>query len=190
MITDIDPASNAFWIANNMEPKRYEYPLDSASTVVDLGAYTGEFARKLIDKYGCAVICVEPTGAAAAMHNVPGCVVIQAAASTDDTPLKFGGQSYYTSKYEPGEQVFPCFDVLSLLTVPVTLLKINVEGMEYAIMQRILNHGANNHVKYFQIQFHQIGGHETAYDWIAGKLSETHRLMWRVPWVWESWERK
>jgi FkbM family methyltransferase len=190
MQTDIDPVSNAFWIANNMEVKRYEYPLTKEDYVIDLGAHNGEFATTIHARYGCKVLCVEPTGAANWMAGMPWVRVIQAAAGTKSGRIKFGGNSYYTSAFEPGTQEFPCFNVLELFDQSISLMKINIEGMEYDIMRHILKNNAQKNVDYFQIQFHQIPFYEQTYKFIHDQLTESHELMWRVPYVWESWKRK
>lgn len=191
MITDIDPATNAFWIANNMEGKRYDYDLMPDDTIIDLGSYTGEFAMNIHNKYGCQVICVEPTSAANHLSVYPWATVINAAASVDNIPMKFGGAFYYTSAYEPGDTEYPCFDVLELLDKEIGLIKMNVEGLEYVLMSRILSSGLQNRIKYFQIQFHKIDNRvDLNYAHIAKDLMKTHELMWRVPFCWESWIKK
>jgi len=190
MICDIDPAANAFWIANQMEQKRYEYELTPDELVIDLGAYQGEFSRLIHDRYGCQVIAVEMTEAANSLIHCPWCTLIKKAASIDYLPLKFGGNSYYTTHMEPGNQVYDCFDIMDLMHQSIGLLKINVEGMEWAIMRRILDMNAAKYVKYLQIQFHKLNEmSDAAYMLIHDELTKTHSLMWRVPYVWESWKR-
>jgi FkbM family methyltransferase len=190
MITDIDPVSNAFWIANNMEVKRYEYPLTKEDYVIDLGAHNGEFATTIHARYGCKVLCVEPTGAANWMAGMPWVRVIQAAAYTKKGRMMFGGSSYFTSAFEPGNQQFETFDILELFDQSISLMKINIEGLEYELMEHILKAKAQKNVDYFQIQFHQVQGYEKNYQAIHDHLTDTHELMWRVPYVWESWKRK
>lgn len=191
MVTDIDPAANAYWIANNMEPKRYEYDLGPADLVIDLGGFQGEFSQKIHDMYGCEVIIAEPTGSADHMANHPWARVIRAAVSTDNRELRFGGMSYYTTAMEIGDQVYPCFDVMELMDQEIGLLKVNIEGMEWEVMKRILEQGAQKYVKYFQVQFHKINeASDLAYAYIATELNKTHICEWRVPYVWESWRRK
>lgn len=191
MITDIDPATNAYWIANNWEGKRYDYDLMPDDTIIDLGSYTGEFATNIHNKYGCQVICVEPTSAANHLSVYPWATVINAAASVDNIPMKFGGAFYYTSAYEPGNTEYPCFDVLELLDRPIALMKLNVEGFEYPIMSRIIDSGLHKTIKHFQIQFHKIN--ETSIylrNQIRQSLIKTHKESWCVPFCWESWELK
>jgi hypothetical protein len=192
MICDLDPATNAFWIANNMEPKRYEYDLTPDDLVIDLGAYRGEFAEAIHAKYGCKVICVEPTDAANYLALYPWATVVNAAASVDNVPMKFGGAFYYTSLFEPGETTYPCFDVLELLIdQKIALLKMNVEGMEWSLIPRILESGLIRNIKYLQVQFHKMNDRaDLNYAYIAKDLLKTHEMMWRVPFCWESWKIK
>ena len=191
MICDIDPAANAFWIANGYEKFRYEYDLTPDDLVVDLGAFDGAWAQKIHDKYGCQVIAAEPNNTANWLTHTNWATLINKAASTNDIPLKFGGNSYYLTHFEPGEQVFECFDVLDLFYQQIGLMKINIEGMEWAVMQRILDHKVAHYVKHFQIQFHKLSHlSDIAYRDIENRLSETHTRQWQVPFVWESWTRR
>ena len=42
------------------EQLRYNYDLNYDSTVMDLGAYKGEFSKKIYDKYQCKIFAFEP----------------------------------------------------------------------------------------------------------------------------------
>lgn len=191
MVNDIDPATNAFWIANDMEKKRYQYDLKPNELVIDLGGHEGLFAIEIYNKYQVRVIVVEPTGAANWLQSAYGIEVIQKAASVDYEALQFGGQSYYTSAAEVGDTVYPCFDVLDLMTDDIALMKINIEGMEYAVLKHIIDHDRAHMVRNFQIQFHHINEmSEVAYAHLNAQLGKTHKLDWRVPFCWESWSKK
>jgi hypothetical protein len=193
MLTDLDPAINAYWIANDMEKKRYEYDLKPNDVVVDLGAYTGSFAETIHSKYGCQVICVEPTNAANHLSACPWATVVNAAASVDNIPMKFGGAFYYTSLFVEGEgETYPCFDVLELIIdQEIALLKCNTEGCEYLLLDRILDADLMKNIKYLQVQFHKLN--ETSQykrAAIQQRLLKTHEQMWNVDFCWESWHRK
>lgn len=194
MITDIDIVTNAYWIANGFEAKRYEYDLHPSDLVIDLGAYEGQFAQNIHNKYGCQVICVEPTQAANHLSVYPWATVINAAASVDNIPMKFGGAHYWTSLFvsEGDEQTYPCFDVLELIVdKEIGLLKCNIEGCEYMVLNRIIDAGLLGNIKYLQIQFHKLN--ETSVykrNQIRQALLKTHTEMWCVDFCWESWKIK
>ena len=191
MVTDLDPVQNAYWIANNYEAKRYEYSLSPSDIVIDLGAYIGEFAMMIHLKYGCKVICVEPTSSANHLESNQWCTVINKAVSDSVGRQAFGGNSYYTSAVIKGDQYYETFDILSLFMFEdIALMKVNIEGLEYSVMKRILESGLVHKVKYFQIQFHNINEQsEYLRKCIQLELCKTHRQSWNVDFVWESWER-
>ena len=43
-----------------MPDVRYDYPLTPGSLVLDCGGYKGEFALKVLERYGCQVAVFEP----------------------------------------------------------------------------------------------------------------------------------
>ena len=50
------------WKSHNglKEPMRYNYKLNEASMVIDLGGYSGTWSRNIIEKYNCNVHIFEP----------------------------------------------------------------------------------------------------------------------------------
>ena len=75
----------------------------------------------------------------------------------------------------------------------VDLFKINIEGGEYPLLDRIIENGQVERVRYFQIQFHGFGSPDpaAARDKIRAALNTTHREEWCVNGgQWESWARR
>ena len=71
----------------------------------------------------------------------------------------------------------------------IDLLKLNVEGMEYEILESLLDSGSAARFANIQVQFHTVAPDWKArYDAIAEGLSKTHEITWRAPWVWENWK--
>lgn len=170
----------AEWQENNMEHLRYEYDLKPGDTVLDIGSYRREFADEIKRRYGCQVECFD------ALDN--------RAAWICNGTIKMGGQYYYTSMFDDQspQQEFKCVDIWEFLQKEVAVLKMNIEGAEYELMNYILFEKVAKNVKNFQIQFHLVEGmqSESDYNSIALALSDTHELTWRVPFVWENWRRK
>lgn len=182
------------WQSGGLEYLRYRYNIAPTDLCVDLGAYCGEWAKEINKLYDCKVICVEPTDSIFALQHLDWAVIINKAANTHEGKVTFGGCFYYSSLFEGdakyGFKDFPCFDVNTILDRPVKLLKINIEGMEYELMNHILDAGLARNIDNFQIQFHVMGGdfdHEAEWEKIAKKLEKTHQIEWNCPFVWESW---
>lgn len=170
----------ADWQEKNMEYLRYEYDLKPTDIVLDIGSYRREFADEIIKRYGCHVECFD------ALDN--------RAAWTEDGTIEMGGQYYYTSFFDEQstKHVYKCVDIAPFLKDEIALCKINIEGMEYPLIENIIDRGLIGSIKNLQVQFHIVGGVDCAvyYQRISNKLSLTHELTWRVPFVWENWRRK
>lgn len=186
----LNETSQAEWQAKNLEHLRYEYDLKPDDVVIDLGAYRGEWANEIRARYGCRVIAVEPTDS---IDDYP-CEYIKKAAWTYDGTLKFGGAFYYTSAFEQPTHEFECFDINSLLSRfdEIALLKMNIEGAEYDLLEHIYRDGYLKRIKDIQVQFHLIEGENSImrYEVIESLLCETHSLaLFEYPFCWENWRR-
>ena len=74
----------------------------------------------------------------------------------------------------------------------VDLLNMNIEGIEFELMDALLTSGKQRKIRNLQIQFHVHAGVEVE-DKIGKRckfhaiLRETHELVYNFPWVWEQW---
>lgn len=185
-----DDVSQTIWQESNSEHLRYEYDLKPEDTVIDIGAYRGEWSSQIFSLYHCKLVLVEP---GPWIVGFPIGEVINAAASTHDGKLKFGGAYYYSSSFEDGETVYNCFDVNKLLEKydEIALVKINIEGAEYDLLSHIINAGLINRIKNLQVQFHTIEDqpYKVWYEEVKNKLLQTHHPTWLYKFCWENWER-
>lgn len=186
---------------------RLNYPLNRESLVVDAGAYKGEFAQSCMAKWGCRVVAFEPckrfhdelVGLSAthadnitveleALRNVGLCSRNSGATLSvlDDSTSVFR----HGSDKEPIELVDADFVMREL--GQVDLLKLNIEGSEFAVLERLIATGSIDRVRFLLVQFHHIEPDCTPArrDAIREGLAKTHREMWCQPFIWESWERK
>ena len=70
-------------------------------------------------------------------------------------------------------------------------MKINVEGAEYKILNELINNKSISKISNLQVQFHMFDeNNNNEYEPLIQKLSETHELSWRFPFVWENWRLK
>lgn len=195
MRVTLNEESQSVWQSQNREHLRYEYPdiiNGMADTVIDLGAYRGEWAHAMHKAYNCNVIAVEPTDNIYYESDRPF-NIINKAAWLNDGKLKVGGAFYYTSAYEDPTHEYECFDINSLLSKydEIALVKMNIEGAEYKLLNHIIDAGLHRRIRNLQVQFHLIEGEpvEGMYGAIASKLRETHHLSWYYPFCWENWRR-
>lgn len=179
------------WQDQNLEHIRYEYDLKPEDVVIDIGAYKGEWATAIYIKYQPKIIAIEPTEY---IWDLKCGTIINMAAGTHLGKMSFGGRAYYSSAFEEGDHEYKCFDINEVLGqhMEIALVKINIEGAEYDLLNHIIDHGLHKRIKNIQVQFHQIDGvpYDKWYREIEMKLSLTHRRTWYYPFCWENWELK
>ena len=94
-----------------------------------------------------------------------------------------------TGLFAKGERIeVEIVDAMSIFREKtIDLLKINIEGMEYELLERIVP----NNIKNIQVQFHKIGeNYEERYQKIREKLLQTHELTYDFPFVWQNFKLK
>jgi FkbM family methyltransferase len=73
---------------------------------------------------------------------------------------------------------------------PVALMKLNIEGAEFDLLEALLWSDARDLAGDLLVQFHAGSPEaEKRYRSIALKLRETHHCVWRYPFLWELWRR-
>lgn len=195
-------------IPSPSEDRRYDYPdITPRDIVIDAGAYQGNWSRAIADKYHCTVWAFEPVARfykQACDRNI-GCdhvVLFDAGLGAAFCSPQFNVRNdssglYATSDEKESVRILPV--VQTLLGDPGTvfaLLKLNVEGMEYEILEAILDAGCARNFRHYQIQFHAIPGSNFTVRWqtIRNRLSETHELEYAEPdmafheGTWEGWK--
>ena len=73
----------------------------------------------------------------------------------------------------------------------VDVIKINIEGGEFDLLDAIIDKVLQTKFGNFQIQFHKVEDDSVERrDKIHEELSKTHVCNWNYPWVWENWQLK
>lgn len=178
------------WQRYNFEYLRYQYNLTPEDLVIDIGAYQGEWSKEIYRRYKCKLILIEPGPWANGFEHGE---VINKAAWIHDGTLKFGGAFYYTSAHEDPTHEYECFDINTLLQQheEIALVKINIEGGEYQLLDHIINADLHKRIRNLQVQFHivELEPWQAWYSGIEGRLKLSHHCLWRYPFVWENWRR-
>jgi FkbM family methyltransferase len=185
------------------ETLRLDYPLTPESVVFDLGGYEGNFASAIHDKYGCTVYVFEPIPGfyerirerfAFNPKVKPFCVglgdrtAVQTilVAGAASSLLAVGGERIRV-------QLQRAVDFIAESGLRrISLLKINIEGAEYLLLEDLLAHGDITIFDDIQIQFHDfvIPDAKERMSRIQAELSKTHELTYQYEFVWENWRRK
>lgn len=183
------------------ETLREDYPLDESSIVFDVGGFKGEWAAAVYARFSCHVELFEPVSRFADaldwrfMHN-PKITVHRAAFGDADASAVIhvrddvSSTQLAASSSEP--ETIRVIDIARHLETEgagrVDLLKLNIEGDEYRVLERLLDSGAIARVKFLLVQFHDhVPDAGARTEAIQTRLQATHELMWRYPFIWESW---
>lgn len=156
------------WFAEKLERLRYEYDIKPEDYIIDLGSYKREWA----DNIGGLVECFD--------------VLDDRAAWIFDGEISFGGENNCTSQFSEPEQTCKCYDIAKFVH-NVRLMKINIEGAEYAILNYLIDKDLLKEIQEIQVQFHIVDGDTERYEQLKKRMELTHHITWRYPFVWENW---
>jgi len=180
---------------------RLDYDLTPDSVVVDVGGFEGEFAKAIHDRYGCQVYIFE-------MHpfylsiltnkfqDNPKIKILPYGLSDHNGVEAFSSAGDATSAFQTGDRTFPgelksadeAFGELGLKNVD--LLKLNIEGSEYGVIDRLAQAGLIPSIKNIQVQFHDFFDDAPARMQTARDiLTKTHAPTYMFSFVWENWKR-
>lgn len=183
---------------------RVNYDLPKNPIIFDLGGYKGEWTDKILQKHPDATVYIfEPVDEFylalgikyAGLDNVR---VLSFALGKDTKSdiihIDDNCSSLYTTKGK--QQGVQCIDIFDFLRenekiIPrVDLMKINIEGAEYELLEHMSEMGIFNGVTNIQIQFHDfIPNAIKRRNKIQKELSLTHHLTYEYPFVWENWKK-
>jgi FkbM family methyltransferase len=178
---------------------RLNYDLNENSIVFDVGGYEGQWASDIYAKYNCTIHVFEPiTEYAENIKNRfaknPKIIVHKFGLSdkSEDSLISLNADG--SSVHGNGKKQAP----IKLKSVAdfwqeaqigeVALMKINIEGGEYLLLENLISAGLVKHVHNLQIQFHKISNEAIKLrDNLQVELNKTHKQAWDYPFVWESW---
>jgi len=184
----------------------HDADIDSNSVVVDVGAFTGSWAQHMVDRYDPVIYAFEPNPRSfellqqKAVNNPklqPKPYGLGAEDSSVDFTLNGLGSSMCDERSSNSGMPRIKVDIAAIDRVwhelklgHVDLMKINIEGAEFPLLDKMIKTDLLKKVDCFLIQFHEW--HPGAYGKhrrIREELSKTHRLEWDYYFVWEKWVR-
>lgn len=191
------------WYADGGDYRfRYDYPLNNQSLALDLGGYQGQWASDLYARYRCRIKVFEPVSRFAddiakrfrCNDDIEVLRFGLGATSRDETIHVCGASSSLYKKKADSEtirivDVAQWFDDNAVRAVQ--LMKINIEGGEYELLERMLEAGLVGSVDDIQVQFHNIAADSSRrMEAIQRGLAATHELSYQYRFVWENWKRR
>lgn len=188
------------WEKDKADHLRYKFDLDKNSIVVDAGGYNGEWSKAIYEKYNCCIYIFEPIPNFShtirlLFYNNKSITVVNSGLSDSDRLEKIYFDENATSLHQKNENemqiILRDFNKYFVPQLSIGLLKINIEGEEYRLLDSIIKAGNQKYIKNILVQFHTfIDGYAEKRAAIREELSKTHELVWCYDYVWELWKLK
>lgn len=187
----------------NGEALRFRYNLADDDIVFDLGGYRGDWTASLPNR-NCTVHLFEPVEdfvreceeRFADRPNIH-CHAFGLDAETHDSTISLSDDASSQYENEGNTQVAHFVGIEEFMDGEgirdVMLMKLNIEGGEYDILERLIKSGRIAQFENIQVQFHDIPAirAEQRMKAIWNELQKTHALEWAYrPYIHESWKRK
>lgn len=184
-----------------------EGPIKANGVILDVGAYNGEWAAQMRSRHDAFVHVFEPNPQLVdvlrrqfaddpkvevhpfglAGRNSTSCMSIAGMGSSvySDSPAALMGGTHVDIELRDVKEVF---DELNLQEI--AMLKVNIEGGEYDLLDRLFACGLQARCDRIRVQFHEwYPDARRLRKRIVRDLARTHEPEWSYPFVWESWRR-
>ncbi len=180
----------------------YDYDVKSDDLVFDLGGYEGQWASNIFSRFCCSVHVFEPVKrfaeeiAARFQHN-PRIVVhpfgLAGSTRTESILVNQMASSHFTKKGTPESmRLVRASDFLADNAInKIRLMKINIEGGEYELLEHLIETGYILNISDVLVQFHDFIPDATSrMRKIQEALSRTHYLTFQYEFVFENWRSR
>lgn len=191
------------WFKDNGDQTlRQDYPLTADSVVFDLGGYRGQWASDIFSRYCCWILVFEAHPRYASLiqqrfQNNPKVQVYPLGLGNKTEQATIGSMDDSSSLFKSNSNGVPAKFVRAADFIAehkidnIDLMKINIEGAEYDLLEHLLETGLISKIRNLQVQFHDFvpNAVERMLS-IQQQLSQTHQLTYQYEFVWENWEAK
>ncbi|MGE7752397.1 FkbM family methyltransferase [Lysinibacillus fusiformis] len=177
--------------------------LNKDSIVIDLGGYMGQWTSDIYSKYNANVFVFEPIPEYCEFikkrfEKNPKIKVYECGLAdrqyiskiylNEDATTTFGD---IDSPYYNVELIeYSNFMKTNNLNT-IDLIKINIEGGEFDLLDSIIKNDDVKNFKHIQVQFHDfVPNSDIRRENIRQELKKTHKLTYNYDFVWENWSLK
>lgn len=196
------------WYKDNKEKTlRYNYPLTQRSIVIDVGGYEGDFVAEIFARYQSKIYVFEPVKRYvdhmqerfkqnSSVEIVPEGLGAKNEVITIHVMDEASSYERKESIHKKGEEeeikIRGVVDFFKSNKIEIVdLIKINIEGAEYDLLDAMISNGYIPKCKNIQVQFHDFyPDYENRYKKIRNAFELTHELTYSYPFVWENWKLK
>lgn len=187
------------------ETHRLNYDLNERSIVVDVGGYKGQWSSDIYSMYKPQKIIIYEAISTYAQHiqdrfSKNSNIIVRAYGLGGENRretiyLSDDASTVYNRGSSELELEINVVDGTEAFTnegiEKIDLLKINIEGCEYELLENLIASSWIKKVVNLQVQFHDnVFGYEEKIVKITGMLSRTHKRTYCYPMVWENWQLK
>ena len=192
---------NRWFSVDGDRTHRLNYPLNENSIVFDLGGYQGSWTDNIWNKFKCNIYTFEPiTDLAKSIEsryvNNDKVKIYPFGLSNESKKLKINLAGDASSFNTAMRNSIEC-EVKSINEfieengfTEIDLMKINIEGDEYPVLNSLISSGKIRMIKNIQVQFHAFVPNAVELrSSIQEELNKTHKQTYNYEFVWENWER-
>lgn len=180
----------------------FDAPVRTGDIVIDAGGFEGDWTAKMLVRYGCRSEIYEPVPEFAdhcrQVFARNSLVKVHAAGVGGSTRLtsfhiaQDGTSEFINAGNQSQTLTTQILDIAQIIneldTDQIACLKLNIEGGEYEVLERLIETGQIARLRSLVIQFHrQPADYEARYQALQSQLATTHTCEWRYPMVWEKW---
>jgi len=197
-----EPRAHLFWILRRADNRFHKkHNLNESSVFFDVGGFEGKFTEKILNEFDCKSYIFEP-------HPVYFKILKDKYIKNENVKVfEYGlgkiNQKLYLTDESSGSRIVDykaeykisikdineVIDVLGI--VKIDLLKLNIEGSEYELLDHLIDTGTIEIVESLLVQFHEnVPDYINYREKIRKHLSKTHKEIWSYYFVWERWDKK
>lgn len=188
-------------LINGDKTLRLNYDLSADSIVFDIGAFEGSWSSDIFSMYTCQIYAFEP------VKQFYEALIKKFAKNSKIKIYPFGlsGKSYQaeisvaaesSSVFKAGfvKESIRLVDIAQFINDQgishIDLMKINIEGAEYDLLDRLIDANLISSIDNLQIQFHDfVPDAELKVKKLREQLAKTHQLTYQYDFVWENWSK-
>ncbi len=182
---------------------RTNYPdLERDSVVFDLGGYKGQWASDIYARYQCKIHVFEPHPYFVLKINErfeknEDIKVFDFGLGDGNEQLMMSSREDSSSTFGKGEDqvevnLIEAEEYMNNNNIEwIDLMKINIEGGEYKLLDHLITTNRIKKIKNIQVQFHHfVPNAEQLMSNLHKKLARTHQTTYSYRFFWENWKLK
>jgi len=201
-INELDLEVQKWNSINGERTLRITYELNKKSIVFDIGGYEGQWASDIFSKYQSEICVFEPIkefyeniSERFSKNKKIRVFPFGLGSNNQKTEIYKNGNvsSTYMKVSEKKETVqFVCISdfIYDHGYKKIDLMKINIEGGEFELLEHLIEKGFIGSIENIQVQFHEfVENAKERRATLQSNLRLTHKLTYEYPFVWENWAR-